>query len=385
MKAQFLSVIVIIAAVIGMTSCEQEHGPSINDHFLNYKIPNVPVTEDYVVGVAYNYTVSSYGDTRYKDLFAKTPVLGEYSNIKNMVQGKAVVDQHLEWLNQADVDFLILTIRSGSTANSSFRTDTSYINRILSSPNLGDLKIAFAYDYGGLGLGSDVPTADNQTMLIENKAGALANYIKDYTDFMGPYFDKPAYMKVDGKNLVFLMNAYRLWSKDNPALTQSVRDALQAKGHEIFLVGEQETWSPPQRYEHRFRNAVDGIFHSNYLAIATNDLTRLYQFHQVTDQAWKYSKNMFNTWGVEYIPRIGPSRNSNLNSGNAISPYYNPYFEKDSTFFADYCNVGKLNADRKRIVLVESWNEWRYDTQIEPATEYGDLYLQMLKQQFKVK
>src|SRR5690349_17280401 len=102
MKAQFLSVIVIIAAVIGMTSCEQEHGPSINDHFLNYKIPNVPVTEDYVVGVAYNYTVSSYGDTRYKDLFAKTPVLGEYSNIKNMVQGKAVVDQHLEWLNQAD-------------------------------------------------------------------------------------------------------------------------------------------------------------------------------------------------------------------------------------------------------------------------------------------
>lgn len=370
-----------------LLSCEKEHGPTLEGHFLNYEIPEVPVEEDYVIGVAYNYTVSSYGDVRYKSLFAKTPILGEYTNIKNSIPGtgKLVVDQHLEWLNQGEVDFLILTIRSGSTANSSYRSDTSYINRILSSPNIGNIKIAFAYDYGGLGLGSVVPTATDTSMLIENKPGALQNYVKDYVDFMAPYFDHPKYMKVDGKNLVFLLNAYRLWSKNNPALTQLLRDSLTAKGHGIYLVGEQETWSPPQRYEHRFRNAVDAIYHSNYLAIATNDLTRLYQFHQVTDQAWKYSKNMFNEWGVEYVPRIGPSRNSNLNSGNAISPYYNPYFEKDSTFFVKYCNVGKLNADRERIILIESWNEWRYDTQIEPAEEYGNQYLEILVEQFKRK
>lgn len=381
--------LLIIGCLVGcfvFISCEKEHGPTIDDHFLSYEIQDVPVTQDYLVGVEYRFT-SSYGNAMYKSLFAKTPILGEYTNIRNTIANSTalVVDSHLVWMNKAKIDFVILTIRSGSTAASSYNSDTVYVNRILKSPYLGNVKIAFAYDYGGLGLGSVVPTPNDSSMIIEKKANALNNYIKDYTTFFEPYFNHPNYMKIGNKNLVFLKNAYRLWAKDNPGVTLKLKNALREKGKEIFLVGEQEAWSPPQRYEHRFRNAVDGIYHANFLSIATNDLTRLYQFHQVTDQNWKYSKKMFNDWGVEYIPNIGPSRNSNLNSPNAISPYYNPYFEKDESFFVKYCNVGKANSDMSRLIILESWNYWTYDAQIEPAKEYGELYLKILKEQFKVK
>ena len=67
---------------------------------------------------------------------------------------------------------------------------------------------------------------------------------------------------------------------------------LNQIGKEVYLVGQQEKWSPPLRFEHRFKGAVDAIYHDNYLGIATNDLTRLYKFNQVTDQAWQYSKAM---------------------------------------------------------------------------------------------
>lgn len=379
-----LLIIGCFIACFAFVACEKEHGPSIDDHFLNYEIQDVPVDQDYLVGVEYRFT-ATYGNARYKALFAKTPVLGEYTNIRNAVPNSnvLVVDSHLVMMNRAKIDFVMVTIRSGSTAASSYNSDTAYVNRILSSPFLGNVKIAIAYDFGGLGLGSVVPTPADSSMIIEKRPNALDNYIRDYTTFFAPYFDHPNYMKVGGKNLIFLKNAYRLWAKDNPAVTRQLKDALRAQGKEIFLVGEQENWSPPQRYEHRFRNAVDGIYHANFLSIATNDLTRLYQFHQVTDQNWKYSKKMFNDWGVEYVPQIGPSRNSNLNSPNAISPYYNPYFEKDSTFFVKYCNVGKANADLSRLIILESWNYWTYDAQIEPAIEYGDRYLTILRQQFK--
>jgi hypothetical protein len=202
---------------------------------------------------------------------------------------------------------------------------------------------------------------------------------------MSPYFSRPGYLKIGNKNVVFIKNAYRLFAKSNPEVTKKLRAAMTAKGQELYLVGQSEKWSPPNRWEHRFRNAVDAIYHDNYLGIATNDLTRLYQFNQVTNLAWEYSKTTWNTWGVEFVPNIGPSYNPNLNSPNTTSPYYNPYFEKDSVFFVNYCNVGKANADASRMILIDSWNNWSYDGQIEPATQYGERYLNILKDQFKKK
>jgi hypothetical protein len=190
---------------------------------------------------------------------------------------------------------------------------------------------------------------------------------------------------VGTKNVVFLLNGYRLFAKDNSKVTKQLRDSLTVKSQQLYLVGQQEAWSPPERYEERFHNAVDAIYHATYLSIPTNDLTRWYNFNQCTFLAWQYSKNIFNTWGVEYVPNIGPSYNSNLNSPNATSPYYNPYFAKDSLFFVKYCNVAKANADVSNLILVDTWNNWSYTSQIEPSKEYGNKYLQILTDQFKLK
>ena len=36
-----------------------------------------------------------------------------------------------------------------------------------------------------------------------------------------------------------------------------------------------------------------------------------------------------------------------------------------------------------RLILIDSWNKWDEDTQLESSSSYGDLYLNITKQQFK--
>jgi hypothetical protein len=375
----FLSIV-----VFNFFSCHTDS--ELTPNILAFNIQAVPATKNYLVGVNYVFA-PTYGNVLYKSLFAQTPILGEYVNIKSTIPGSTalVVDSQLVWMNEAKVDFIIVTIRSGTTALSSYKSDTSYINRILSSRYLGNIKIAFCYDFSGLGLGSVYPSPTDSLMLIERKPSALTNYIKDYTTYMTPYFNKPSYLKLGNKNVVFLLKGYELFAQSNPNVTKLLRDSLAAKNQQLYLVGQSRVWSPPEEYEERFNNAVDAIYHENYLNIPTNDLTRYYDLLQCADLAWQYSKTVFNSWGIEYVPNISPSYNANLNSPNATSPYYDPYFQKDSLFFVNYCNVAKANADVSNLILIDSWDNWSYTSQIEPATQYGKTYLNIIADQFKLK
>ena len=374
--------------LLPLFSCEKDHGPSIDDHFLNYEIPEVPVTADYLVGMVYNYTVSSYGgNNEVIELFTTPPVLGRYSKITDPVtldgESMQALDAHLKWMNDAKVDYLILTLRSGSTAYSSYKSDSTYIERILESPYRGNIKIAIQYDFSGLKLGSTAPSEKDQSMLIENK-GLVDSYINDYVKFMEPFFKRDSYQRIGNKVLVSLDKAYQLYSADNIALTQNLRDKLLEAGYEIYLAGMQKEWTPPARYEHRLKGAVDAIYHGPYANCPSNDLSRVVMFPTVTDQAWKYAKNMFNGWGIEYIPDISPAWNGNLAKPNAAGNYYNPYIIRNADWFKTFCNVAKLNADGKRMIIVSSWNNWAYDSQMEPSEGYGTTFLDILRTQFKL-
>ena len=52
--------------------------------------------------------------------------------------------------------------------------------------------------------------------------------------------------------------------------------------------------------------------------------------------------------------------------------------------FKQLCNVAKMNASATtRLILIDSWNKWNEDMQLESAVSYSDLYLNITKQQFK--
>ena len=45
-----LKLVMGLGLIAGLSGCDKDRGPSVEDHFLNYEIPNVELTADCPVG-----------------------------------------------------------------------------------------------------------------------------------------------------------------------------------------------------------------------------------------------------------------------------------------------------------------------------------------------
>jgi hypothetical protein len=150
---------------------------------------------------------------------------------------------------------------------------------------------------------------------------------------------------------------------------------------ELYLIGMQPEWTPPLRYigeikNNRFEGCVDALTITNYANINRGFTERRNYFHNYIDQAWSYHKETLAKYNVEFVPTISPSYNS-LNVNNYDIP-------KNADWFKANCNIARRASGTNKLVIIDSFNDWNLDTQIESATSYGDEYLKILKSEFKV-
>ncbi len=188
------------------------------------------------------------------------------------------------------------------------------------------------------------------------------------------------YMKIDGKCVVMIHNAADLHATHNVALYQQLRSQMSSDGIDLYIVGTQQSWTPPARYDFRFVDCVDAVTHNTYVEMSNSEYDRYILFHNIVDQALTYSAQKFTEYGLEY--------------GATISPSFNPFItepgardlrvERDLDWFTTYCNVAKRSSTGAGLVFIDSFNDWNYDTQLEPAQSYGEDYLTLLRTQFKV-
>jgi glycoprotein endo-alpha-1,2-mannosidase len=120
--------------------------------------------------------------------------------------------------------------------------------------------------------------------------------------------------------------------------------------------------------------------------------------HYLEQSAWK----TFSSWyGVSFVPGVSPGYND-----RAIRPEENnvglsrrlDVDSEEGTLFAEHLVRARYLVDQRsdNLLLVNSWNEWHEDTQIEPVEGagtnlpieltngisyygYGDRYLTMLR------
>jgi hypothetical protein len=404
-----------------LSSCVKDELPSVDDNFLNYQIPNVTVTQDCLVG-AYYYDngltgLSSSIYDRLTGIIDKTtgkvgpwitPILGNYNTTLNSTSFTNI-QQHIDWAIEAKIDFFVLpSISEVSTA--------LYPNNI----NANNLKIvnAITGKIGADGLDatsstgpfidmksvkyvlsinlSNVYSGLSNTTLIEkvsssNIGGQTVTRVQRFNDAfkrLSDFFSDPKYYKVEGKPMVVIYNPQLIYSQASDTLYNNMRQYVKEySGFDMFLVAQQPCWTPPARYEYLFiKGKVDAVTHVNmYNQSAMYD--RSYWYPQAIDQNWKYSKDFFlANWNIDFIPSISPSFSQYVYNG----VYNYPIVSKSQENFTAMCNVAKHNLGKRRLVFIDSFNEWQRDTQIEPTDStfgngYGKTYLRITKEQFKVK
>jgi hypothetical protein len=358
----------IIPALIFLNSCTKKNDtPTASENILAYTISEIPVTENYNIGAFY------YNFGTFNTAITEVPVAGKYS-MPNGVVSPAVMTTHIEQAGKGGIDYFLFQFRSASRDLNNYKSDSTVVKSFL-NVNTANMKFALAYNFasGTYGISTTAP--------LENDAVKLEQFYQDIIR-VAPLMANANYMKVNGKVLLYIMNAQTIFSNNNPSIYTTLRSRISALGFELYIVGMQDRWTPPARYPFRYQSCVDAVYHQSYSS-QVNDWDRWYLLPQAMDQNWKYSVKWFaDNIKVDYVPNITPAYNWKITQPTSSNPNY-PRTD-GGAMYKQLCNVAKMNANSTtRLILIDSWNKWDEDMQLEPAATYGELYLTITKQQFK--
>lgn len=346
----------LIILAVGIISCEKEDEYLPPDHF-NYPIPQTDITENVNVGALYyNYSQTDWGKK-----YTNTPSLGEYSALDANVMA-----QHRKWADAGRIDYFVFAW-NGSADNgvlNSFSTNRTEQVKMVINFNTAHLKATNS---------SPLTGAKLVTMIDELKT-LVTNYIGK--DFYFSYNNRPVII-IKPINLSTSLAS----SIDFAAVIPTIRAELNAVGINPYIIGEITSgWLPPQRYSTAIK-AFDAVTLTDWRANGNYGYDRAVFFQAFTDQAFKNWKDSTTVWGVDFIPCIVPGFDDKV-----MTPSSNVFnLERSVNFFTDMTNVAKRNMSESRVVLINSWNDFQLGTSIEPTEEYGEDFLTVAKEQFKVR
>lgn len=416
-KRTFYVMLGALCAVTAMSSCKaEEEGPSIEDHPLYYTIEEIPVKSDIPVGAIYSRT--QLDDARYSRLIGEPdpgadpwpqlcpnvrPVLGRY-NSSNVNTGATadLIQQHIRWAQEAGIDFFIFPAITYANNQDGLmnQNDLNWVNyaeglhqNSMGRINWGSMKFALPVNM------QNFATGVSNTNLIENvdvdEATGKSKRLEDlYTYFVSlaeRFFVRDSlYYEVDGKPLVVLWNAQTIYTADSELLYRNIRDSVyKATGTEIYLLARQNSWTPSARWHNFFMTGkVDAVYMNNMYY--QTDMTRQYLYPQFINENWKVNKEfMMTNYGIDFVPTVSPSFNAWL-AGNGTNNYNWPIVEKGEDTYRTMCNVAKMNLGNTPMVILDSFNDWTWNTAVEPSDPYygkgyGLRYLDITREEFKLK
>lgn len=403
------------ASLVLMGGCKKESGPSIDDYPLNYTIEEIPVTSDIPVGAYLYNTGSAFEDQNhwpriyepYDPANGKIgpyimPEQGQYK-LEPTDNGVYAMSKIVEWAKQARIDFLI-TPPVKENPNELYPgnmngTDSLIANQLgehpslLGSVNMGELKYAIAVDIGNFssGLNNNSLLENAPTITVDGveltREERLYNFMKRISD----YFKDETYYRTDGRPLIVLSNPHQLYTADSKKIYDNIRATIKEHtGDDVYIIAKQQQWSPSARFTYFFLNGgVDAVTMDNMCNVGGGMWERTYLLSQLINENFKLNKSYIDqNFGIDFIPSASPSYNPYTVSGATVD-YNNPPVYKDEKAFRERCNVAKMNLGRTPMVLIESFNDWVKDSQIEPTQEdygngYGTRYLDIVREEFKV-
>uniref|UniRef100_A0A7S1Y6D0 CBM6 domain-containing protein n=1 Tax=Grammatophora oceanica TaxID=210454 RepID=A0A7S1Y6D0_9STRA len=313
----------------------------------------------------------------------QVPQLGEYDDTK-----PAVIAKHLEWSRQANIGLWVC-----SWWGPGRREDETTRTKILPHNKLFDHKIALFWETRGR-----LKPVEKGEKTIEEVVDADISYLCQ------EYFGHDNYYRIRGRPVLFVYLSRWLEDKD---MLEEVATAMRTStskhcNEELYIVGDHAFHAPKPRE----LDLLDAI--TNYDAygpIAADGGTPYATKRDVNNyyddqDGWQV---MASQHSCDFIPCASPGFNDRgvrlevnhpplsrkLNGeGNAYGTFFNASLARA---------VYQVEKATGNLLMINSFNEWHEDTQIEPVkvtTEptngnnamtqgvmyegYGDLYLQLL-------
>ncbi len=288
------------------------------------------------------------------------PELGEYSS-----RSATIIQQHVAWAQEAQIDFFAVSWRGYDTYGHTTLTD-----HLLTEPSFDAMQWCILYETPLVLAGDPEASAINLTL------AARDTLLSHLLDFQSGFFSMSNYLHIDGKPVIILRQSRRIvgdpWTALN-AVRQAYSDSTG--GETYYLIGDEAVWgsiSIPNTDRIRAMDAITGLDlgllaqHDGYPQATgfINDLSTLWQTYAAASQGLETTVPLF--------PMVWPGFNdasSSQISHPVIAREMSTGTTQGGTTYEQIWNVAIGNTGDPAVVLLNSFNAWRHDTQIEPVAD----------------
>ncbi len=279
------------------------------------------------------------------------PELGEYND-----SDPDTIYQHFKWSAQANIRLWVTSWWGNGT-----REDVTTKDVILQHKMLGDHQIALFYETTG--------------RIKESEGYSIHRVIPDIQYICSNYFDHPNYYRIDERPVLFVYLTRLLAGLDIlDRVIEDMRLAAQEVGYDIYIVGDHVFQNAPDVDNlHPPLTILDAV--TNYDIYGSMFQPSPYatevgvRQHFQRVEAWK---ELASKQDCAFIPSVSPGYND---LGVRPEAHHGPLSRQLSaddppgSLFQTSLQYARKLVDPAvgNLIMVNSFNEWHEDTQIEPA------------------
>jgi hypothetical protein len=286
-----------------------------------------------------------------------TPKLGWYSS-----DDRKVAADHIRWAKQAELDFFLISWLAPDG-----REGKNLKEAVL--PELEEARFRFALLYETpLALG--LPAGKPMDLARKAPDGAKAGdrLVEHFDHLAETYLKHKQYLRFDGKAVVMIY-LVRDMVNAGPYL-KAVRERLGKRGVDLYLIADMVYWEAPDKLDWAFLK-------EHFQAVTAYNMYYRPNFLEAVQRQFKATDRAARAQGMRLIPNVMPGYDDTPLRGTERVTIN----RRRGQFYRDYWGVASafVGPDQP-FLLVTSFNEWHEGTELEPSTEYGDMYLRLTRE-----
>jgi len=287
---------------------------------------------------------------------AQLPVLGEYND-----RDARVIEQHFEWSEYAGINLWVCSWWGPNRTE-----DITLRNHVMTNPKINDLNFALFYESTSRLTNRNI--SDDRWNTTENVASDI-QYMATF------YWNHPNYLKIDGRPVLFIYLTRAMHTRGILEETVNImREQAEMLGHDIYIVGDHAFGRATNQGLIEAMALLDAV--TNYDVYGSSGGRNvLYATQAGVDNYYGNMaewKTLAEERGAKFIPAVSPGYNDR---GVRLEADHQPLSRKlsendefGSLFKANLEGALKLtDPDIRNLFMINSWNEWHEDTNIEPV------------------
>lgn len=182
------------------------------------------------------------------------------------------------------------------------------------------------------------------------------------------------YFTVNNRPVVYLW-AFTYWRNWAPYVDRVFADYRERGLEPPYFIGVIDGWATPETEPFGFQHAWGRIAAFNAPIMVNNDEKLMADYYGNVRAAWQRWKDAAESIGSVLIPTVAAGFDyTAVIAGSAVLPR-----EGGDTLRRHYELARELTNKDTPLVLNKSWNDFPEGDSVEPAVEYGTLYIDILR------